>query len=93
MRRDTQQAIENSGLKLEGERLEQFIERYRDERRELEEQIRREMEVVRTERLKAIVKKLRAEFVEKSKPDTEETSAEGTATSTTPEPEPAATSE
>ena len=55
-------AIQQTGLQLEGEQREQFAKRYAEERRKVEEQLRREMDEKRQPRLREIVGKLKEEF-------------------------------
>ncbi|MHA3775082.1 hypothetical protein ACXR0O_26470 [Verrucomicrobiota bacterium sgz303538] len=59
---EIEQAIQQSGLQLNGEQREQFAKRYAEERRKVEEQLRREMDEKRQPRLKEIVGKLTTEF-------------------------------
>ncbi|MEO7317936.1 MAG: hypothetical protein ABIZ56_02995, partial [Chthoniobacteraceae bacterium] len=56
------QAITDARLTLEGERRALFAKRYGEERRKVEEQLRREMEEKRQPLVKDIVARLKAEF-------------------------------
>ncbi|MEO7319167.1 MAG: hypothetical protein ABIZ56_09280, partial [Chthoniobacteraceae bacterium] len=51
---EIEQAITNAGLTLEGERRALFAKRYEEERRKVEEQLRREMEEKRQPLVKDI---------------------------------------
>ena len=55
-------AIGNAGLTLEGERRSLFARRYVEERRKLEEQLRKELEEKRQPLLKELTARLKAEF-------------------------------
>ena len=55
-------AIGNTGLTLEGERRAHFARRYAEERRKVEEQLRKELEEKREPLLKDILARLKAEF-------------------------------
>lgn len=59
---EVQTALEESGLQLEGERREQFVQRYAQERRRIEEQLRKETMEKRQPLVKDLVAKLKAEF-------------------------------
>ena len=62
MTEDIDAAIGNAGLALEGERRALFAKRYVDERRKLEEQLRKELEEKRQPLLKELTARLKAEF-------------------------------
>lgn len=62
MAEDIEAAARESGLELDKERREQFAKRYTQERRKIEEQLRREMDEKRRPLVKEIVAKLKAEF-------------------------------
>ncbi len=62
MAEDIEAAITETGLTLEKEKRIRFAKRYAEERRKLEEQLRRETEERRQPRLKAILQQLKAEF-------------------------------
>jgi hypothetical protein len=55
-------AIKETGLNLDKERRTQFAKRYAEERRKLEEQLRRETEEKRRPLVKEIVGRLKTEF-------------------------------
>ena len=55
-------AISDAGLTLEGERRVLFAKRYAEERRKVEEQLRRELEEKRGPLLKELQSRLKAEF-------------------------------
>ena len=59
---EIEQAIGNAGLPLEGERRALFARRYVEERRKVEEQLRKELEEKRMPLLKEMVARLKAEF-------------------------------
>jgi hypothetical protein len=59
---DVQRAIEQSGLSLEGERRAQFEKRYSEERRKIEEQLRRELDEKRKPLIEELVGRLKLEF-------------------------------
>jgi len=63
MAEDIDAAVRESGLDLDKERREQFAKRYAQERRKIEEQLRREMDEKRRPLVTEIVAKLKAEFV------------------------------
>jgi hypothetical protein len=60
-------AITESGLQLEGERRQQFIRRYGEERRKIEEQLHRETMERRKPMVRELIARLKKEFTE-SKP-------------------------
>ena len=62
MQQEVQAAIAESGLQLEGERREQFARRYSQERRRIEEQLRRETMEKRKPLVKDLVARLKTEF-------------------------------
>lgn len=55
-------AIQETGLTLEGERREQFVKRYGEERRKIEEQLRKETMEKRKPMVKEVIARLKAEF-------------------------------
>lgn len=57
-----QGALKEAGLQLEGERRAHFVRRYSEERRKLEEQLRKEIDDKRAAMLKEILARLKAEF-------------------------------
>jgi len=61
-------AIRDSGLRLEGEKREQFEQRYLQERRRIEHAIHQETEAKRQQELPALQEKLKKEFQEPSTP-------------------------
>ncbi len=59
---DVQHAIEQSGLQLDPARREQFTRRYAEERRKLEERLRKETEEKRGPEVQQIIARLKQEF-------------------------------
>jgi hypothetical protein len=55
-------AIQESGLALEGDRREEFIKRYSEERRKIEEQLRREINEKRKPLVRDLIGRLQTEF-------------------------------
>jgi hypothetical protein len=62
MREDIEAAQKEAGVELTEEQKRLFAQRYVEERRKIEEQLRREMEESRKPRVKALCEKLRQEF-------------------------------
>jgi hypothetical protein len=62
MVQDVERAIQTAGLQLTPEQRAQFAKRYAEERRKLEEQLRKEMEEKRQPGIAAIVARLKEEF-------------------------------
>jgi TRAP-type C4-dicarboxylate transport system substrate-binding protein len=62
MREDVEAAIKDSGLDLNEEQRKLFAARYTEERRKIEEEIRKQMEEVRRPRVKELVERLKQEF-------------------------------
>jgi hypothetical protein len=62
MQQEVEAVIQNSGLQLEGERREQFIKRYGEERRKIEEQLRKETNEKRKPLVHEMVSRLKTEF-------------------------------
>jgi len=62
MEQDVQAAIQESGLQLDGDRRMQFAQRYGEERRKIEDGLRKETTEKRKPLLKEMVARLRAEF-------------------------------
>jgi hypothetical protein len=67
MREDIEAAQKELGLELSDDQKKVFAQRYFDERRKIEEDLRREMEEGRKPRVKALVEKLRQEFAAQPK--------------------------
>jgi hypothetical protein len=59
---ETETAIQESGLQLEGERREQFVKRFGEGRRAIEEQLRKEMGERRKPMVHELISRLRTEF-------------------------------
>jgi hypothetical protein len=59
-------ALRASGLRLEGEKREQFEQRYLQERRRMEHQLRQETDAKRQQELPALQERLKKEFQEQS---------------------------
>ena len=72
-------ALRDSGLHLEGEKREQFEQRYFQERRRIEHTLRQETEAKRQEQLPSLRERLKKEFQEPS-PAVTSTSAPGAST-------------
>lgn len=62
--KEVEEAIRASGLPLEGERRAQFVRRFTEERRKLEEQLQRETMEKRRPLVRELVSRLKAEFAE-----------------------------
>ena len=62
MRDEVEAALKESGLLLEGDRKAEFIKRYGEERRKIEEQLREEMATKRKPLVRELLGKLKAEF-------------------------------
>ena len=62
MEQEVQAAIQETGLTLDGERRIQFIQRYGEERKKIEEQLRKEMQEKRRPLVKDLLARLKAEF-------------------------------
>ena len=73
-------ALRDSGLRLEGEKRDQFEQRYLQERRRIEYALRQETEAKRQEQLPALRERLKKEFQEPS-PSGTSTSAPAASTS------------
>jgi len=63
---EVDQALRDSGLRLEGEKRDQFEQRYLQERRRIEHALREETETKRQEQLPALRERLKKEFQEPS---------------------------
>ena len=74
VKREVDAALRDSGLRLEGEKREQFEQRYLQERRRIEHALRQETEAKRQEELPALRERLKKEFQEPS-PSVTSTSA------------------
>jgi len=59
---ESEAAVQESGLQLDGERREQFIKRYGEGRRLIEEQLRKEMNEKRKPMVHELIGRLRGEF-------------------------------
>ena len=60
-------AITASGLRLEGERRVQFVKRFSEERRKIEEQLRHEMMEKRKPMVRELVDRMKVEFADPKK--------------------------
>ena len=74
VRREVDSALRDSGLRLEGEKRDQFEQRYLQERRRIEHALRQETEAKRQQELPVIRERLKKEFQEPS-PSASSTSA------------------
>ncbi len=59
---DIETAVKESGLNLSEEQKKKFTERYMEERKKIEEELRREMEERRKPKVAALIEKLKHEF-------------------------------
>jgi hypothetical protein len=62
LEQDVQVALQESGLQLEGDRKEQFVQRYSEERKKIEEQLRKETMEKRRPLVKDLIARLKTEF-------------------------------
>ncbi len=62
VRKDIQDAVDESGLELSDEQKRRFARRYSELRREIEQDLRRQMDELRKDRLKALIENLKTEF-------------------------------
>jgi len=62
MEQDVQTALQESGLQLEGEQREKFVLRYSEERKKIEEELRKETMEKRKPLVKDLIARLRSEF-------------------------------
>lgn len=62
MREDVEAALKESGLTLTDEQKKKFAERYFEERKKIEEELRKQMDEIRQPKLHALTDKLRQEF-------------------------------
>ena len=65
MREDVDTAIAVTGMKLDDEQRRRFTERYAEERRKIEEELRQQLEALRKPKVDALIEKLKGEFSEK----------------------------
>ena len=62
MQQEVDAAIQNSGLQLDSGRREQFVKRYAEERRKIEEQLRKETNEKRKPLVRDMIGRLKTEF-------------------------------
>ena len=62
MQQEVETALQETGLDLTGERREQFVKRYGEERRKIEEQFRKEANEKRKPLVRELIGRLKAEF-------------------------------
>jgi hypothetical protein len=62
MQQEVDLVIQETGLQLDGDRREQFIKRYGEERRKIEEQLRKEINEKRKPLVRELVGRLKEEF-------------------------------
>lgn len=62
MEQETDAALQESGLQLDGERREMFVKRYTEGRRAIEDQLRKEMNEKRKPLVHELIGRLRSEF-------------------------------
>ena len=65
LKKEAEAAIRASGLQLEAERQQQFEQRYMQERKRIEQQLRRELREKRERELAPVVEQLKKEFTPK----------------------------
>jgi uncharacterized membrane protein YccC len=65
---ETNAAIQESGLQLDADRREQFVKRYTEGRRAIEEQLHKELVEKRKPLVRELVNRLRAEFASEGTP-------------------------
>jgi len=70
MEQELDAAIQESGLQFDPERREQFVKRYTEERRLIEEQLHKEMTEKRRPLVRAMIARLKAEFSAQGTPVT-----------------------
>jgi len=68
MREDVEAALRDSGLNLTDEQKKKFADRYFEERRGIEEELRKQMEELRRPKIQALVEKLKQEFATQAAP-------------------------
>ena len=66
VKQEVDAALHDSGLRLEGEKRDQFEQRYLQERRRIEHALRQEVEAKRQQQLPALKERLKNEFQEPS---------------------------
>jgi hypothetical protein len=66
MREDVEAAVKESGLTLNDEQKKKFSERYFEERKKLEEDLRKQMEEMRRPKVQALIERLKQEFAAQS---------------------------
>ena len=86
MEQETETAIQESGLPLEGEHREQFIKRYVEGRRTIEEQLRKEMSEKRKPMLRELISRLRTEFATDAPSSSPSQTIQTNSTTPTPKP-------
>ena len=62
IRRETEQALRNSGLLLDQQKRDLFESRYMQERRKMEQTLRQQIETERQQQLPALIQQLKKEF-------------------------------
>lgn len=62
MREDVEAALKQTGLNLSDEQKKKFGERYFEERRKMEDELRRQMDELRKPKVQALIEKLKQEF-------------------------------
>jgi hypothetical protein len=68
MEQETNAAIQESGLQLDAERREQFIKRYIEGRRQIEEQLHKDLNEKRKPLVRDLQTRLRSEFISEGTP-------------------------
>lgn len=68
MQAEVEAVIQESGLKLEGGRREEFVKRYTEERRKIEEQLRKEINEKRKPLVRDLIGRLQTEFANPAAP-------------------------
>lgn len=70
VKREVDAALRDSGLRLEGQKRQEFEQRYLQERRRIEHQLREEVEAKRQQQLPVLQERLKKEFQQPVPPAT-----------------------
>jgi hypothetical protein len=68
IRREAEEALRDSGLRLEADKRELYELRYQQERRRIEQTLRQELEEKRRRELAPVVERLKKEFTQQPSP-------------------------
>lgn len=77
-RRQAEKAMKDAGIELEGDQKVKFLERFGQERRRIEEELRKEMEEKRSRLVQESLERLRSEFSQAAEKDPVSAPASGT---------------